>query len=92
MANDFTTNPWILDTAGLANGYEGGNVFVDHMEMTGYTQDTDTCLVVNLNGREVWAGNGASDLEEVRSGKIGVVNNGLYLSQISSGKVRVYIR
>jgi hypothetical protein len=30
MANDFTTNPWILDTAGLANGYKGGNVFVDH--------------------------------------------------------------
>ena len=91
MANDLTANPWIFDTVGEATGYKGGNVKVRHFEYSDYTAETDGVVVVDRNGRVVWTNNGASDLQEVRSGNIGWVKNGLYVSTLSSGKLKVYI-
>ena len=90
MANNITTNPWILDTTTTSVIWPC-TLYVDHYEFVDYTNDMDTCTIKNGAGVEVWKANGASDLEEVRSGKVGVVHGGLYLSQLSAGKVRVFL-
>jgi hypothetical protein len=94
MANSYVANPWILDTAGTAveSPYKKSNVDVTEVIWVGYTGDTDTCELQDGNGRTVWIGNGKSDLSDLRSGKLGWIQNGLFLKQLTSGKVYVYIR
>lgn len=89
MANSITTNPWILDTTG-ATVLWPSRVKINNIEFAGYAVDTDNCLVQDKHGRTVWIGNGSSDLQTVRSGKIGWVD-GLILNTLTSGKVYVYI-
>ena len=95
MANDPSTNPWILDTVSTTPVLGTSNVYVEHFEFADYTTVTDTCTIKNGAGKSIWTGHGASDNEEVRSGKVGWVFGGLYLSQLtggSTGKVKVFIR
>ena len=95
MANLYGQNPWILDTvvAAVEQPYKNSNINVDHFEFVGYGADTDTCQIKDGNGNIIWEGNGASDLEEVRSGRVGWVQKGLFLSQrTGTGVVRVFIR
>ena len=95
MANDPSTNPWILDTVGTTPVLGTSNVHVEHFEFAGYTTVTDTCQIKNGAGKVIWDGHGASDNQEVRSGKIGWIHGGLYLSALSTsstGKVKVYIK
>lgn len=90
MANNVSTNPWILDTV-TAGVILPTNMKIKHIEFTGYNLATDTCQVQDGNGNIIWQGNGAADFQEVRSGAVGWVHSGLRLSQISSGVVRVYL-
>lgn len=95
MANDPSTNPWILDTVTTTPVLGRNNVQVEHFEFVGYTNVTDTCTVSNGVGKVIWQAHGASDNEEVRSGKVNWTLNGIYLSQLtagSTGKVLVYIK
>jgi hypothetical protein len=92
MANDISTNPWTLDTVTTGTIWPS-NVYVDHFEMIDYTLDTDTVQLRNGSGKVVWEANGASDLQEVRSGRVGTCFNGLYMSASSNAatRVRVYL-
>jgi hypothetical protein len=92
VANDVSSNPWILDTAGTVPVLGKSNINVEHFELVGYAADTDTCQIKNGAGKIIWEANGAADLSEVRSGKIGWIQGGLFLSQVTAGKVRVYIK
>jgi hypothetical protein len=95
VANDPSTNPWILDTVTTTPVLGLNNVNVEHFEFVGYTVTSDTCQVKNGLGKVIWDAHGASDLEEVRSGKVGWTHGGLYLSALtpgSTGKVKVYIK
>lgn len=91
MANNVTTNPWVLDTV-TASVLLPTNMRVDHFEFVGYGAQTDTCQVQNGQGVVIWQGHGTSDLQEVRSGAVGWIFGGIRLSQISSGQVRVYLK
>lgn len=95
MANNQTTNPWVLDTAGSTDLWPNGMVFVEQFEFYNYVLDADTCVLTDRNGVTVWVGNGADDLETIRSGKIGPVN-GLKLTTLDNAaggsRVAVYIR
>ena len=91
MANDVSTNPIILDTVGTTPVLGSSNMYVDHFEFVDYTADTDTCSISNGAGKVVWKANGAVDLQEVRSGKVGTVFGGLYLSAKTAGVVRVFL-
>jgi hypothetical protein len=90
VANNIVSNPWILDTV-TAAVLLPMNMKVHHFEFVGYATNTDTCQVQDGHGNVVWQGNAAADLEEVRSGNVGWIHNGLRLSQISSGQVRVFL-
>jgi hypothetical protein len=89
--NDLTSNPWNLDTASATDLHPIGPVFVEQIEFYDYAVDTDTCTLTDRNGVVVWKGNGASDLQTVRSGKIGWVL-GLKLTVKTAGNVFVYIK
>lgn len=90
MANVLTANPWVVDTASATPIFTT-YAKIRHIEFADYTNDTDTCLVTDQNGVRIFSGNGASDLQTVRSGNIGWVN-GVIVSQISgTGKVYIYI-
>jgi hypothetical protein len=94
MANDLSGRQWRLDTP-LAFGNPGallwsGNIKVAHFEWSSYTSQGQVCVLKDRNGKTVWAPTGASDLEEVRSAKVGWVN-GLVLDTLDAGVVIVYI-
>lgn len=93
MAVDVTTNPWIVPFGDVSgNKIWPSNVFVEHFEFVDYGLDTDSVTVKNGAGKVVWKANGAADLQEVRSGKIGIVHGGMIVDQMSAGTLRVYIR
>jgi hypothetical protein len=89
VANDITSNPWILDTV-TAGLLWPSNVYVDHFEYIGDVAG-DTVQISNAAGLVVWEGMMSTDLNPDHSSKIGVVFGGLRVSQISSGIVRVYL-
>ena len=95
MANDLSSRQWRLDTP-LAFGAAGAVLFqsgilVEHFEFSGYAAQGNQAIIKNRNGKIVWQATGASDLEEVRSGKVGWVD-GLCLDTLDSGLVIAYIR
>lgn len=94
MANDLTQNPWTFDTTATstAGGYPT-SVKVSHFEFIDYTADGDTAQIKNGLGKVIWEANGAVDLQPIRSGKVGWVDTGLFLSALSNAasRVRVYI-
>lgn len=91
MANDITSNPWILDTPNPGVMLLSSKVFIEHCEWAGYTETNHVAELQDINGKSVWLATAAQDLEEVRSAKIGAVN-GLQVAQLGSGKIRVYMR
>jgi len=104
---DITGNPWIILAADVApgapllvsNGSGGfmlivwkGAAHIFQVEMMEYTSDSDTCDINKLNQKDFWDGNGAQDLETVRSGNLGWTNDGITIPQggIISGIVKIY--
>lgn len=92
MANDISTNPWSLDTAGASTIWPvGSRINIHHFEFASYAATTDTATLHDGNGKAVWNAHAASDLRPIVSGSIGWID-GLTLAQISSGVVRVYLK
>lgn len=90
MANNLGQRPWVIDTA-AATILWTSQVKIVHIEFAGYTADTDKCVIKNAQGLIICQLDGASDLETVRSGKIGFVS-GLAVTQIDGGGiVRIYL-
>lgn len=90
MANDLRRNPWIIDTPGAGVLYSS-RIFVKQFQFMQYLNDTDNVVVQDKNGREVWAENGAADLETVRSGAVGAIE-GLIVPTLVNGKLLIYIK
>lgn len=94
MANDVSANPHSLDTVGSSSSLAfPSTVFCEHVEMSDYAADTDVAVIKNRAGKVVVSLNGASDLQTVRTGKIGKIEGGYYVSTLTTGaKLRMYIR
>lgn len=90
MANRLTENPFVIDTAGAAAIFKT-NIQVEYFEFVGYNLDTDNVIVQDGAGNLIWQENGASDLRNVRSGRIGWVQ-GLTVPTLSAGKLLVFFR
>jgi hypothetical protein len=91
MANDISTNPWILDTV-TTKPLLPSTTFVDHYEFLGLTP-ADAVVVKNAAGKEVWKSGSLGDGTPSVSGVIGPVHGGLYVSAITAGAVlRVFIK
>lgn len=93
MANDFSRNPWVLDTPG-ATSHHVGPIKIDQIEFVGYSVATDICEVTDLDGKLIARLDGDADFKSVRTGNIGWSHRGLILSTLSggTGKCLVYIR
>ena len=89
MANNLASNPWVLDTAAVTVLFPG-HIIVNAFEWEGYALDTDTVVVKDGNGKEVWKANGFSDLTAAYSGAGSFSIQGLALTTLASGKLRVF--
>lgn len=94
---DVTGNPLTIlaaDVATTAVIVWLGNVHIWEISFSEYLSSAATCQINNLNNKEIWFGQGAADLETVRSGHLGNINGGLKIPAggITAGKVRIYIK
>jgi len=87
--NDISANPMVLDTPG-ATVLWPYSMKVEHYEFVNYAAQGNQAIIQGFDGKIKWSVTGTSDLQEVRSAKVGWVN-GLVLSTLSAGKVLVYI-
>jgi len=92
---DITGNPWIIDAADVAAvavTVWRGAARIYQVEFMKYIADTDTCVINRFNGKDFWDGNGAADLETVRSGNVGWTNDGITIpvGGITNGTVKIY--
>lgn len=91
MANNLTSNPWVIDTPGAALLF-AGDVYVEHFEFAGYAAQGNQVIVQDRFGKNVWLATGAADLEEVRSGKVDKIH-GISVPTLQGGGIlRVYFR
>lgn len=91
MANNLTSNPWVIDTAGAATLYVT-DIFVEHFVFTGYSTAGNQVVVQDRFGKTVWVGIGDSLLEDIQSTKI-VYMHGIAVPTLQGGGIlRVYIR
>jgi hypothetical protein len=90
MSNQLAGNPWILDGSSLTKVLVTTWIKVEHFEYSGYTSNTSSkAQLADRNGNVIWTATGATDNEEVRSGKVGWIN-GLQELSHTDGKVLVY--
>jgi hypothetical protein len=107
MSIDATRNPWVITSTGVVWGAAGAGAQaqpfpgssaqplpadIGQVEFTGYNAGTDYCVIEDLDGKVIWRGDGAADLETVRSGKIGWVHRGVQVTTLTAGSVIIYIR
>jgi hypothetical protein len=86
MANDISARPWRLDTATPGVPVWTSWIKVAHFEFSNYGAQGNKCILKDQNGRIVWSVTGAADLEEVRSGKVSMIN-GLIPDTIQGGGI-----
>jgi hypothetical protein len=94
---DISTNPLTINAADVSVAGVTvwiGNVHVLQCEFQNYIADADTCDILNMAGKVFWHGNGAADLETVRSGHVGWCMGGIKIGVggITNGTVRIYIK
>ena len=88
MANQFGSNPFVLDTA-------GGGVLVQrdihaaHFEWAGYTGQPDSVQIKDRFGKIVWVATGKADASLVESFTLEWLH-GLDVAVLTSGTVRLY--
>lgn len=59
MANDLTTNPWVIDTAS-ATALTAERMRIVSIRWVGATDAGHTAVLTNAAGKVVWAGNAGS--------------------------------
>lgn len=97
MANQLSSNPWILDTTSDTTILWNHPLQHVQVEYYDYTNETDSVELQDKNGHTIWRGKGLNTLATVRSGRVGWVE-GLKLpttnsdggGNMLSGKVIVY--
>ena len=89
MANSVGTRPIILDTV-TADPVLDHWIKVSAFQFDTYDADADTAVVVDTDDNIVWQANGHDDLSPVSLQAPRWIN-GLRLSSISAGVVRVYL-
>ena len=95
MANDVSANQHHLDTVGSLTALAfPSTVFCENAELVGSTSVSDTAVIKNCAGKVVAELNGTSDGSPARTGKIGKIEGGYYLSSLSNSgtHVNLYIK
>ena len=87
MANDVTSNPWVLDTTGAISS---GEVRIDRISWKNATTLNHTVLVVDAAGKTIFE-DFASGATYNTSQPIGRFYTGVTVSTLSSGKLYIDI-
>ena len=87
MANQLASNPMTLDTPGV--------IFRKHMkinniEFVNYTASTDSVVLQDINGNNLWDALGSTTNNVQRSGHLGWVNGMQLITLTGPGVVKVY--
>lgn len=91
MADQLSGNPWVLDGTTKNAVLVSTWIQVEHFEFADYTAGASVTLA-DRNGRIVWNATATSDLQEVRSAKVGWINGLQNLSSAqNSGTILVYL-
>lgn len=91
MAINRTGRVWTVPAADVGVVFDG-MVKVSSFTFTGYTAETDTCVVKDRTGRVLWQANGAADLSPVTSGfAVPIWVEGITADTIDSGELHVTI-
>lgn len=91
MANNLTSNPWVIDTAATITTMK---VRVATIRWIGATDAAHTAVITDTAGHVVWAGNAnAADYSEESHpagyARHGFDTNGLIVTTLGSGKLYV---
>lgn len=96
---DITGNPLLINAADVASVgviVWTGNLHIWEISFSNYAAATDSCSILNLNGKVIWFGHAplTGDAETVRSGHLGTINGGIKIGVggITSGTVRIFIK
>lgn len=89
MANDFTGNPWVIDTV-MASAYPSA-VFIEDVTWDEQANINDQLVIKRRNGSLILDTKAPAANTYQRTGKIGHVE-GFQVTTLSSGKVFVYIK
>jgi hypothetical protein len=94
---DITGNPLIIlaaDVATVAVIVWTGDIHIWEISFGGYTAQASSCLIENLNGKQIWYTSGEADIATIRSGHVGTVNGGIKIPAvgITSGTVRIFFK
>lgn len=92
---DITSNPWVITAADVVAGpvvVWPTVCIIENIQFEQYNNTTDFAIINQNNGKSLAYLKGASDLETVRTNKLGI-SNGISIPQngISvTGTVRIY--
>jgi hypothetical protein len=91
MTNQLKTNPWTLDTP-AATPITTVHIKINNIEFVLFTATTDTVVIQDRNGNNVWDANGSGTTGGiiVRSGHIGWIDGLILLTLTGPGKVKVF--
>jgi hypothetical protein len=92
VANDISARPWKIDTANANVIIWPSWMDIEHIEFSGYSTQGSVAQLVDRNGRIVWTATGTSDLQQVRSGKVGHVNGLICTACENGGVILVYVK
>lgn len=98
MTAQLINNPWTFNPGDPSAAIVAlMRMKIVQVEYVGYTSASDTVEIQNQLGQIVWAGDGKTDLDTVRSGRIGWINGLLVpvltsqgLTNIPSGQLLIY--
>ena len=90
MANQLGSNPWVIDTPGVAILYQT-DVKNAHFEWSDYASQADQVQVKDRFGKIVWSSTGRSDLSLVESFTCEWLY-GFAVSTLTAGVLRVYFK
>lgn len=85
MADDLTSNPWVIDTAGSKYSRE---VHIDRISWKNATTLNHTVLIVDGSGKTIFE-DFASGATYNTSQRIGRIYTGVTVSTLSSGKLYI---
>lgn len=90
MAAQLINNPLIFNPADTSASIVFTNrMKIIQVEFAGYVDAANSCEIQNQLGQTVWYGDGKTDLDTVRSGRIGWINGLIVPANTTAGNVNI---
>ena len=96
MADQLSANPWTLDlSVAVPRTVWKSKVHIHNIEFVGYSVATDSGVLQDQLGNNLWDFRGSTTFDIQRSGDLGIVN-GVQLASVtnpaSTGVIKIYFK